>query len=152
LVRSDASLPEGSAVRIRALASGWTEEVFLGSDGTFASRLQLTPESAHEYELGAFDDLGREVISLRVRVIHRSQEAAQGDEASAAGASLGSLDPPWPTCVQRIRHCLHLAAAVAQETGRDRDELLQYVHAQERYAEQAHKERNRPLYHECLAN
>jgi hypothetical protein len=62
------------------------------------------------------------------------------------------LDPPWPACAQRIRDCLHLAAAVAQETGRDRDELLQYVHAQERYAEQARKEMNRSLYHECLAN
>ena len=152
LVRSDASLPEGSAVRIRALASGWTEEIFLGSDGTFASSLQLTPGAAHEYELGAFDDLGREVTSLRVQVIHRSQEAAHTDETSEAGASFGCLDPPWLTCVQRIRHCLHLAATVALETGRNRDELLKYVHAQERYAEQAHKEMNRPLYHECLAN
>src|SRR5260370_34982717 len=54
--------------------------------------------------------------------------------------------------MQRIRHCLHLAAAVAQATGRNRDELLQYVHAQERYAEQAHKENNRALYRECLEN
>jgi hypothetical protein len=151
LVRSEADLPEGSAVRIRALASGWTQEIFLGSDGKFVSPVQLAPEAAHEYELGAFDDLGRQMTSMRVRIVHCSQDPPLRDEARAA-ADISSLDPPWPTCVQRIRHCLHLAATVAQETGRDRDELLQYVHAQERYAEQAHQEMNRPLYHECLAN
>src|SRR5205085_10633078 len=42
------------------------------------------------------------------------------------------LDPPWPRFNQLVRHCLDLAAEVAGRTGRDRDELFQHVHAQER--------------------
>ncbi len=62
------------------------------------------------------------------------------------------LDPPWPRFAQLVRHCLDLAAEVADRTGRDRDELFEHVHAQERYAEQAHEEHNQPLYRECREN
>jgi len=62
------------------------------------------------------------------------------------------LDPPWPRFAQLVRHCLDLAAEVANATGRDRQELFEHVHAQERYAEQAHEEHNQPLYRECREN
>jgi hypothetical protein len=62
------------------------------------------------------------------------------------------LDPPWPRFNQLVRHCLDLAAEVANRTGRDRDELFQHVHAQERYAEQAYDEHNQTLYRECWDN
>src|SRR5262249_52912905 len=59
------------------------------------------------------------------------------------------LDPPWPRFAGLVKHCLELAASVSEHTGRDRDELAQHVHAQERYAEQAHEEHNESLYREC---
>ena len=62
------------------------------------------------------------------------------------------LDPPWPRFGQLARHCLDLSAEVANRTGRDRDELFQHVHAQERYAEQAYEEHNQALYRECWDN
>ncbi len=62
------------------------------------------------------------------------------------------LDPPWVRFAQLVRHCLDLAAQVADTTGRDRQELFEHVHAQERYAEQAYEEHNQPLYRECREN
>jgi hypothetical protein len=62
------------------------------------------------------------------------------------------LDPPWPRFSQLVRHCRDLAAEVAGRTGRDRDELFEHVHAQERYAEQAYEEHNQTLYRECWDN
>ncbi len=62
------------------------------------------------------------------------------------------LDPPWTRFAQLIRHCLDLAVQVADATGRDRQELFEHVHAQERYAEQAYEEHNQPLYRECREN
>jgi hypothetical protein len=62
------------------------------------------------------------------------------------------LDPPWPRFAGLVRQCLDLAAEVADKTGRDRDELFEHVHAQERYAEQAYEEHNQALYRECREN
>jgi molecular chaperone DnaK len=62
------------------------------------------------------------------------------------------LDPPWPRFAQMVKHCLHLAADVAQRTGRAREELFEQVYAQERYAERAYEEKNQPLYRECFEN
>jgi hypothetical protein len=72
--------------------------------------------------------------------------------AKAEQARSQTLDPPWPRFAGLVRHCLDLAAEVAAKTGRDRDELFQHVHAQERYAEQAHEEHNQALYRECWDN
>jgi molecular chaperone DnaK len=63
-----------------------------------------------------------------------------------------SLDPPWPRFAQLVRQCLDLAAGAADATGRDREELFEHIHAQERYGEQAFEEQNRALYRECLEN
>jgi hypothetical protein len=93
-----------------------------------------------------------------IRIRHHSGALTESDvdfPASEPRAKLeyaSVLEPPWTVCAQRIRECLHLAAAVAQATGRKREELLQYVHAQERYAEHAHRENDRALYRECLEN
>jgi hypothetical protein len=157
------ALPEGGAqvgasLRIRSLATGWTEEVFLDSRGAFEHDIEFTPnrDSVWEFELTVCDEQGREAACVTIRIPHSPPDAASVDQGLVDGrlpaAYAPSLDPPWTACVQRIRHCLHLAAAVAQTTGRNREELLQYVYAQERYAEQAHKENNRPLYRECMEN
>jgi molecular chaperone DnaK len=76
------------------------------------------------------------------------RDLVQGLEAGRGQA----LDPPWPSFVQLVRHCLDQAAAVADRTGRDREELFEHVHAQERYAEQAYEEHNQALYRECREN
>jgi hypothetical protein len=76
------------------------------------------------------------------------RDLVQGLEAGRGQA----LDPPWPRFAQLIRHCLDQAAAVADKTGRDREELFEHVHAQERYAEQAYEEHNQALYRECREN
>ena len=62
------------------------------------------------------------------------------------------LDPPWPRFAQLVRHCLDVAAEVAAGAGRDRDDLFQHVHAQDRYAEQAYEDHNQALYRECWDN
>jgi hypothetical protein len=67
-------------------------------------------------------------------------------------AQSGALDPPWPHFAQLARRCLHLAANVADHTGRDREELFAHVHAQERYAERAYEQHDQPLYGECREN
>jgi molecular chaperone DnaK len=62
------------------------------------------------------------------------------------------LDPPWPRFAQLVKQCLHLAATVADRTGRDRRELFEQVYAQERFAELAYEEKNQTLYRECCDN
>jgi hypothetical protein len=62
------------------------------------------------------------------------------------------LEPPWPRFAQLVKHCLHLAAEVADYTGRAREELFEQVYTQERYAERAFEEKNQPLYRECVDN
>jgi hypothetical protein len=145
---------EGASVRVRSLESGWADEVFLDACGEFQHPLVLAPNADQDYELSAVNAKGRVVWCSTIRIRHRTVEDAGGD-SSDPHANLeyaSGLEPPWPVCAQRIRNCLHLAATVAQESGRKCEELLQYVHAQERYAEQAHKDRNPVLYRECLDN
>ncbi len=62
------------------------------------------------------------------------------------------LEPPWPRFAQLVKHCLMQAGAVADRTGRNREELFEQVYAQERYAEQAYEDRNQTLYRECFEN
>ena len=62
------------------------------------------------------------------------------------------LDPPWPRFAQLVKQCLDVAVVVAKTTGREREELLDYIHAQERYAEKAYEDHNQPLYRECREN
>src|SRR5262249_39680205 len=76
-----------------------------------------------------------------LREVLQELEAARGRQ----------LDPPWTRFAQVAEECGRLADEVAGATGRDREELLEHVRAQERYAEQAYEERNQQLYRECLA-
>ncbi len=62
------------------------------------------------------------------------------------------LEPPWPRFAQLVQHCRALAGEAARLSGRDREELLAYIKAQERHAERAFHERNQPLYRECWLN
>lgn len=68
------------------------------------------------------------------------------------------IEPPWARFTQLVHHCRILAAEVAKQTGRDtrasgsRDELVEYIRAQERFAERAYQDRNQALYRECWLN
>jgi hypothetical protein len=62
------------------------------------------------------------------------------------------LEPPWTRFAQFVQYCRTLAAEVARATGRSRDELLDYIRAQERYAERAYQDKNQALYRECWQN
>jgi hypothetical protein len=94
-------------------------------------------------------------------------EALRGDDESLARQRLSelrelvlqieagrpaALDPPWAHFAKLVRQCLDLAAEMATRTGRDRQELFEYVHAQERYAEHAYQELDQALYRECCEN
>jgi molecular chaperone DnaK len=72
--------------------------------------------------------------------------------AQAERAREQALEPPWPRFAALVRDCLDLAAEVARRTGRDSEDLFAHVHAQDRYAEQAHEEHNQALYRECWDN
>lgn len=84
------------------------------------------------------------------KTIARMAELRELQELARMGQQV--LDPPWPRLAALVRECLTLASRVSEQTGRDRDELCQYVLAQERYAEQAHDEHNPSLYRECWEN
>jgi molecular chaperone DnaK len=85
------------------------------------------------------------------RAIQRMAELR--DLVQQLEASRGqALEPPWARFAQLVRHCLDLASEMADKTGRDRGELFEHVHAQERYAEQAYQEQNGALYRECFDN
>ena len=62
------------------------------------------------------------------------------------------LEPPWTRFAQFVQHCRALAVETAKATGRGRDELLDYIRTQERYAERAYQDRNQALYRECWQN
>src|SRR5262249_8724310 len=62
------------------------------------------------------------------------------------------LDPPWPHFQELVAEALSLAALVAEATGGEREALTAHVHEQERFAQQAHDERNAELYRACWEN
>lgn len=141
---------DGGSVRIRAFATGLTEEAFLDAEGGFRQELELVPEGENPLELALCDGAGRELFCLTVRVRH-----CAGDDSAAAPEAVRNLtlDPPWPDFALMVKHCLHLAADAADATGhRNRDELFEHVYTQERYAERARVEGNPILYRECFDN
>jgi hypothetical protein len=73
------------------------------------------------------------------------------DAAEEAAAGAG-LEPAWPVFARLVKQCLILAGEVANQTGRSREELFEQVYAQERYAEQAHQDKNAARYQECVEN
>jgi hypothetical protein len=138
---------EGGSVRIRSLATGLAEEAFLDGRGTFAQEVELQPETDNALEWAVRDIDDREVARVVTVVRHQGESGLLGPAVLPT-----QLGPPWPRFAQLVRHCLDLAAQVADRTGRDREELFEHVRAQERYAEQAHEGCNQALYRECLDN
>jgi hypothetical protein len=113
--------------------------------GSVRSRFRARAERvvADLLEALRYDDEPKAVVRMaELRDLVQQAVAARGQ----------TLDPPWPQFALLVRRCLDLAAEVADQTGRERGELFEHVHAQERYAEQAHAELNQPLYRECWAN
>jgi molecular chaperone DnaK len=62
------------------------------------------------------------------------------------------LDPPWTMFEQLVQDCLYLADTVARTMARDRLGLADYIHVQQRYAEQAYEDKDPGLYQECWHN
>src|SRR5262249_5899166 len=113
--------------------------------GSFRSRMRSRAQRLQQdlHEALNFDDEPKAIQRMaELRELLQNLEASQGQQ----------LEPPWPKFAQLVRYCLDLAPRVAEATGRDRQELFEHVHAQERYAEQAFEEHNQALYRECGAN
>jgi molecular chaperone DnaK len=113
--------------------------------GSFRTRLRARAAQFREDLLEAlrYEDEPKAIQRMaELRELLQNLEASQGQ----------MLDPPWPRFTQLVQWCLDLSARVADATGRQREELFEHIHAQERYAEQAHDEHNQPLYRECREN
>jgi molecular chaperone DnaK len=113
--------------------------------GSFRTRMKAKATQLHADLMEAlrYDDEPKAIQRMaELRELLQNLEASRGQV----------LDPPWPRFAQLVRHCLDLAAQVADRTGRERDELFEHVHAQERYAEKAYEEHNQALYRECREN
>jgi molecular chaperone DnaK len=121
------------------------EELLPRFRGAFRARMKARAEQLHQDLLEAlrYED--------EPRAIQRFAELKELCQQLESNRDT-MLDPPWPRFEQLVRHCLDLAADVADRTGRDREELFEHVRAQERYAEQAYQEENQPLYRECREN
>ena len=92
-------------------------------------------------------------VALQRRAEGRPAHGGTARIAAKPGGWQGAgARPPWPRFAQLVRRCLDLAAEAATATGRERDELLEHVQAQERYAEQAFEDNNQALYRECRLN
>jgi molecular chaperone DnaK len=121
------------------------DELLGGLSGRFRTRMKARADQlqADLLEALGYDDEPKAIQRMaELRELLDNLEAGKGQ----------ALDPPWPRFATLVRQCLDLAAEVADKTGRDRDELFEHVHAQERYAEQAYEEHNPALYRECREN
>ncbi len=146
---------EGASVRIRSLITGLAEEAFLDVSGSFAQEMELQPDADNPLELTVCNGVGREVARLVTHVQHQEKVLEASEEQDQPKAVLQQVETselPWQRFTQLVRHCLDVAAAVARSSSRDPEELFGYIHAQDRYAEQAHAERNQALYRECCEN
>jgi len=133
-----------------------------------------TPEEVAEVMAQLEEQVGTLAGRVRARIRHRAQQVyadllealAYDDEAKAIArmaelrdllgqaerARTQVMDPPWSRFTSLVRECKDRAYRLSEQTGHDRAELLQYIEAQERYAEQAHDEFNPTLYRECWDN
>jgi molecular chaperone DnaK len=113
--------------------------------GSYRTRLKSKANQLHQDLLEAlrYDDEPKAIQRMaELRELLQNLESSQGQ----------ALDPPWPKFNQLVRKCLELAGRVAAATGRNEEELVEYINAQERYAEQAYEEHNAALYRECREN
>ncbi len=121
------------------------DELLPRFSGGFRTRARGRATQLHQDLLEAlrYDDEPKAVQRMaELRELLQNLEAGKGQ----------ALDPPWPRFAQLVRRCRDLAAEAAQATGREREELLEHVRAQERYAEQAFEDNNQALYRECRQN
>jgi hypothetical protein len=154
------ALREGGSVCVLSLATGLAAEAFLDPEGGFAADVELLTDTDNDLELTVCDSTGEEIAHVSARVRHRTA-GGSADQAERSAPLVATpppaergraLDPPRPRLEQLVRHCLDLAATVADRTGRNREELFEHVYAQERYAEQAWEKNDQPLYRECFDN
>jgi molecular chaperone DnaK len=121
------------------------EELLGGFTGRFRSRSRSRADQLRKDLLEAlqYEDEPKAVQRMaELRELLQNLEASQGL----------MLDPPWTRFAQLVQKCVDLSAQVTDATGRKREELLEHIQAQERYAEQAYEELNQPLYRECREN
>jgi len=133
-----------------------------------------TPEEIEQLRDKLEQQLSGLAGRVRTRLRQRSQqiyhdllEALSYDDEAKAIARMAELrellgqaerartqviTPPWTQFASLVRDCQNLAWRVSQQTGRDRDELLQHIQTQERYAEEAYEAFNVTLYRECWDN
>ncbi len=126
---------EGWSVCSAFADAGACDEVFVSADGSFRQEIEWP---GGDLELSVRDGAGREVALVLLR------------EGKDSGPR--ELVPPWPEFVRRVRRCLNLAADVARASGQPLDELIAFVHSQERYGEQARDAADAAGYRECGAN
>ncbi len=113
--------------------------------GSYRTRLKARANQLHQdlLETLRFDDEPKAIQRMaELRELLQNLESSQGQ----------MLYPPWPKFAQLVHKCLELAGRVAAATGRNEEELVEYINAQERYAEQAYEEHNAALYRECREN
>jgi molecular chaperone DnaK len=113
--------------------------------GSYRTRLKAKANQLHQdlLETLRYDDEPKAIQRMaELRELLQNLESSQGQ----------MLEPPWLKFMQLVHKCLELAGRVAAATGRSEDELVEYINAQERYAEQAYEEQNAALYRECREN
>ncbi|HEX5269493.1 MAG TPA: hypothetical protein VFW33_03350, partial [Gemmataceae bacterium] len=121
------------------------DELLPAFSGGYRSRVRSRLAQLREElnEALRYDDEPKAIQRMaELRDVLDELESRQGQE----------LDPPWPHFQELVAEALTLAAAVAEATGRDREALSAHVHEQERYAQQAHDERNQALYRASWEN
>jgi molecular chaperone DnaK len=70
---STALAPDGYSVRVRLLATGLVDEVFLDDRGSFAAAMELRAESDNAVELTLCDGGGKEAARLVTTIRHRKE-------------------------------------------------------------------------------
>jgi molecular chaperone DnaK len=121
------------------------DELLPQFSGAFRSQARARADRLRDDLLEAlrYDDEPKSIQRMaELRDLLQQLETGQGQ----------ALDPPWPRFAQIVKDCLDLAVSVAKSSGREREELFEYIHAQERYAEKAYEEHNQALYRECRDN
>ena len=118
------------------------DELLPSFSGGYRSRIRTRVGQLHQEltEALRYDDEPKAIQRMaELRDVLDELESRQGQD----------LDPPWSHFQELVAEVLNMAAAVAEATKRSREELSAPVHEQERYAQQAHDERNQTLYHTC---
>jgi hypothetical protein len=148
----------GGSLMIHAPASHSAYEVFFDAQGNFRQLVELCADRDNSLYLTVCDPAGQGIATVAFTVRHGTPQADQrADAAPPAGPTVieeepTELKPDWPEFARLVKDCLIHAGEVADNTGRNRQELFEQIYAQERYAEGAIQENNPRLYRECFTN